>query len=156
MVLENGKITNLMLSKIRTIAGDASFRKFYRLTSNKSSKIIVLAEKEKYKNLIIYSTINKFLRDNGIFAPRVFTQDYEKGIMIMEDFGDLTFHKILLRKRNKLPVYKKLVDLLIKIQKIKPKRKLRTILAKSHIIDKYSKNIKFNDIEKEIIKRRNV
>jgi len=68
MVLENGRITNLMLSKIRTIAGDASFRKFYRLTLNKSSKIIALAEKEKYKNLIIYSTINKFLRDNGIFV----------------------------------------------------------------------------------------
>ena len=138
MVLENGKITNLMQSKIRPIAGDASFRKFYRLILNKSSKIIALAEKEKYKNLIIYSTINKFLRDNGIFAPRVFIQDYAKGIMIMEDFGNLTFPKILLGKRNKLSVYKKLVDLLIKIQKIKPKRKLRTIFAKSHIIDKYS------------------
>ena len=138
MVLENGKITNLMQSKIRSIAGDASFRKFYRLTLNKSSKIIALVEKEKYKNLIAYSAINKFLRDNRIFAPKVFTQDYAKGIMIMEDFGDLTFHKILLRKRNKLPVYKKLVDLLIKIQKIQPKNKLRTIFAKSHIIDKYS------------------
>ena len=138
MVLENGKITNLMRSKIWSIVGDASFRKFYRITLDKRSKIIALAEKEKYKNLIIYSTINKFLRDNGIFAPRVFTQDYVKGIMIMEDFGDLTFHKILLGKRNKLPVYKKLVDLLIKIQKIKPKRKLRTIFTRSHIIDKYS------------------
>ena len=105
MVLENGKITNLMQSKIRPIAGDASYRKFYRLTLNKSSKIIVIAEKEKYKNLIIYSAINKYLRDEGIFAPRVFTQDYAKGIMIMEDFGDLTFRKILLRKRNKLAVY---------------------------------------------------
>ena len=116
--MENGKITNLMQFKIQPIAGDASFRKFYRLILNKNNKIIVLAEKEKYKNLIIYSTINKFLRDKGIFAPKVFTQGYAKGIMIMEDFGDLTFHKILLRKRNKLPVYKKLVDLLIKIQKI--------------------------------------
>jgi len=138
MVLENGKITNLMRSKIQSIAGDASFRKFYRLTLNKSSKIIAFAEKEKYKNLIVYSAINKFLRNNKIFAPRVFTQDYEKGIMIMEDFGNLTFHKILLGKRNKLSVYKKLVDLLIKIQKIQPKRKLRTIFSKSHIIDKYS------------------
>ena len=138
MVLENGKITNLMQSKIRSIAGDASFRKFYRLTLNKNSKIIALVEKEKYKNLIVYSAINKFLRDNSIFAPRVFTQDYAKGIMVMEDFGDLTFHKILLGTRNKLPVYKKLVDLLIKIQKIQLKKKLRTIFAKSHIIDKYS------------------
>ena len=138
MVLENGKITNLMRFKIRSIASDASFRKFYRLTLNKSSKIIALAEKEKYKNLIVYSAINKFLRNNKIFAPRVFTQDYAKGIMIMEDFGDLTFHKILLEKRNKLSVYKKLVDLLIKIQKIQPRKKLRTVFSKSHIIDKYS------------------
>ena len=89
-----------MQFKIRPIAGDASFRKFYRLTLNKNSKIIALAEKEKYKNLIIYSAINKFLRDNGIFTPRVFAQDYTKGIMIMEDFGDLTFHKILLGKKK--------------------------------------------------------
>ena len=138
MVLEDGKITNLMQSKIQSIAGDASFRKFYRLTLNKNSKIIVLAEKEKYKNLIVYSAINRFLRENKIFAPKVFMHDYTKGIMIMEDFGDLTFHKILLGKRNKLSVYKKLVDLLIKIQKIKPKKKLRTIFTKSHIVDKYS------------------
>jgi len=145
MVLENGKITNLMQSKIRPIAGDASFRKFYRLTLNKSSKVIALAEKEKYKNLIIYSTINKFLRDNGIFAPRVFMQDYEKGIMIMEDFGDLTFHKILLRKRNKLVVYKKLVDLLIKIQKIKPKSKIKNINNRSYVMNKYSNKYLFKE-----------
>ena len=138
MVLENGEITNLMQFKIQSIASDASFRKFYRLILNKNSKIIALTEKEKYKNLIIYSSINKFLRNNRILAPKVFTQSYTKGIMIMEDFGDLTFHKILLGKRNKLPIYKKLVDLLIKIQKIKPKRKLRTVLTKSYNIDRYS------------------
>ena len=127
-----------MQFKIQPIAGDASFRKFYRVRLNKSSKIIAIAEKEKYKNIIVYSAINKFLRDNKIFAPKVFKHDPEKGIMIMEDFGDLTFHKFLLNKRDKLPIYKKLVDLLLKIQKIQPKKKLRTISTKSHIIDKYS------------------
>ena len=64
MVLANGKIINLMKSKIFSIAGDASFRTFYRLILNNKSRIIVLAKKEKYKNLIVYSTINKFLRSN--------------------------------------------------------------------------------------------
>ena len=41
------RLQNLMQSKIRSIAGDASFRKFYRLTLNKSSKIIALARKRK-------------------------------------------------------------------------------------------------------------
>ena len=37
------------------------------------------------------------------------------------------FDKTLVKKNNKLPIYKKLVDLLIKIQKIKPKSKLQSI-----------------------------
>ena len=74
----------------------------------------------------------------GVFAPKVFMHDYTKGIMNMEDFGNLTFHKILLGKRNKLSVYKKLVDLLIKIQKIRPKFLIKNILGKHHVINKYS------------------
>ena len=64
--MENGKIISLMNFKISRIAGDASFRRFYRLVLNKSNKIIVLANKKKYENLIAYTAINKFLRNNKI------------------------------------------------------------------------------------------
>ena len=90
-----------MKSKILPIVGDASFRTFYRFISNKSSKIIVLAKKEKYKNLIIYSTINKFLRANKILAPKLYAHNYSKGIIVIEDFGDSSFYKVLLKKKNK-------------------------------------------------------
>ena len=138
MALENGRIINLMKFKIRSIKSDASFRKFYRIKLNKNSKIIVFAEKEKYKNLIAYCAINNFLRNNKILTPRLFEYDYAKGIIIIEDFGDLTFNKVLFAKRNKLTIYKKLVDLLLKIQKIKPKKKLKTISSKLYAINKYS------------------
>ena len=127
-----------MKSKILPIAGDASFRTFYRLVLNKTSKIIILAKKEKYKNLIVYSTINKFLRSNKILTPKLYTHNYPKGLIIIEDFGDLSFYKILLKKKNKLPNYKKLVDLLLKIQKIKPKSRIKNIIDKPHVINKYS------------------
>ena len=55
-----------MKSKILPIAGDASFRTFYRLVLNKTSKIVVLAKKEKYKNLIAYLAVNRFLRNNNL------------------------------------------------------------------------------------------
>ena len=74
--------------KINKIAADASFRKFYRITLNKKSKIIVFAQKEKYKNLIAYSAINRFLRHNKILAPKLFLLNYTKGIILIEDFGD--------------------------------------------------------------------
>ena len=127
-----------MKSKILSIAGDASFRTFYRLISNKSSKIIVVAKKEKYKNLIAYSAVNKFLRANKILAPKLYAHNYSRGIIVIEDFGDSSFYKILLKKKNKLIIYKKLVDLLLKIQKIKPKSKIKNINNKPHVINKYS------------------
>ena len=139
--MANGKIINLMKSKVLTIAGDASFRKFYRLKSKKKSKIIISAHKEKYTNLVAYSAVNSFLIKNQILAPKLYEHHLSKGILVVEDFGDTTFNKILVKKNNKFPVYKNLVDLLIKIQKIKPKMKLQSIINKPHIVKKYSKNI---------------
>ena len=134
-----------MKFKILSIAGDASFRTFYRLSLNKSSKIIVLAKKEKYQNLVAYTSINKFLRNNKILTPKLYAHNYPKGIIVIEDFGDLSFYKILLKKKNKLPIYKKLVDLLLKIQKIKSKIKIKNINNGSHIIDKYSNKYLFKE-----------
>jgi len=141
MALANGKIINLMKSKILPIAGDASFRKFYRLKLKKNNKIIVFASKEKYNNLVAYSAINKFLIHNKILAPTLYEHNFKKGILVIEDFGNITFRKILIKKKNKFLVYKKLVDLLIKMQKIKPKTRLKSILNKSHIVKKYSNQI---------------
>ena len=136
--MENGKTINLVKFKILSIAEDASFRKFYRFILNKNSKIIVSAQKEKYKNLVAYTAINKFLRENKILTPKLLTHNYPKGIIIIEDFGDITFHKVLLRKKKKLATYQRLVDLLLKIQRIKPRSKIKNIIGKSHIINKYS------------------
>jgi len=127
-----------MRSKILPIAGDASFRTFYRVISGKSSKIVVFAQKEKYKNLIAYSAINKFLRKNKVLAPKLLAHNYPKGIIVIEDFGDISFHKVLLRQKKKLITYKKLVDLLLKIQKIKPRLRIKNIIGKSHAVNKYS------------------
>ena len=129
-----------MESKILPIAGDASFRKFYRLKSKKNSKIIIFASKGKYINLVAYSAVNNFLIKNQILAPKLYEHNISKGILIVEDFGDITFNKILVKKNNKLPIYKRLVDLLIKIQKIEPKSKLQSIIKRPHIVKSYSKN----------------
>ena len=127
-----------MKFKIIPIAGDASFRKFYRVILNKKSKIIVFAEKDKHKNLKAYIAINKFLRENKILAPKLLDYNYSEGIIGIEDFGDITFHKVLLKKKKRLNTYKKLINLLIKIQKIKPNRSIKIINKNMYTIKKYS------------------
>ncbi len=130
-----------MKFKIQPISGDASFRKFYRLKSKKNNKIIIYTKKNRYSNLLAYASVNKFLRENKILAPKLYNHNYNKGIIIIEDFGDQSYYKILLKQKNKLKTYKKIINLLIKIQKIKPKSKLKTFKNTKHSIKKYSKKI---------------
>jgi len=111
--------------KLTRIAGDASFRQFYRLKKGKRKSIIVLAEKEKYKNLIVYSAINKFLYKNKILTPKLKKFSFKRGIIEIDDFGKVLFSK-LISKENKYKSYIKLVKVLIKIQKIKPKKTINS------------------------------
>ena len=144
MVLVNGKITNLMKSKIIPIAGDASFRKFYRLILKKN-KILVLSKKEKYKNLVAYLAINKFLRKNKVLAPKFYLINYQKGMAIIEDFGNVSFYDVLSKRKNKFLIYKKLIKFLLKIQNIKTKIKIKSINNKFHLMNKYSNKYLFEE-----------
>ena len=65
--------------------------------------------------------------------------------MIIEDFGDLSFYKILIKEKNKLSIYKKLIDLLLKIQKIKPKSRIKKVSSGSHVVNKYSNKHLFKE-----------
>ena len=119
--------------KLEKLSGDASFRKFYRHKKNKS--IIVYCKKEKFKNLIIYEAVNRFLKNNNINTPKLISENYKKNFIEIEDLGNLTGLKKY--KSFKINNYKKLFKILKKIQNIKPK-KIKTLLKKIYKIPIYS------------------
>ena len=114
-----------MQFKLKKIKSDASFRQFFRLFKGDKTSIIVTAKKERFKNLVVYAAINKFLRKKGIYTPKLISQHFNEGIMEIEDFGNNTLLHHLKRSKNKLNLYKKCVDVILKIQKIKPVRKIK-------------------------------
>ena len=59
------------LAKLKKIKGDASFREFYRVKKNNKTSIIVFARKERFKNLIVYSLVNKILNRHNILSPKL-------------------------------------------------------------------------------------
>ena len=119
--------------QLEKLSGDASFRKFYRHKKNKS--IIVYCKKEKFKNLIIYEAVNRFLKKNNINTPKLISENYKKNFIEIEDLGNLTGLKKY--KSFKINNYKKLFKILKKIQNIKPK-KIKTLLKKIYKIPIYS------------------
>jgi len=89
-----------MKAKIVSIAGDASYRKFYRIFLNKKSRIIIYAKKDKYQNLVAYIAVNNFLRKNKILAPKLYNHNLSKGFITIEDFGDLSLYEVLRKKKK--------------------------------------------------------
>ena len=108
--------------KIKKISGDASFREFYRLKKNNKTSIIILAKKDKYKNLIVYSVVNNILNFNNIRAPRLISNHYENNMIEISDLGNKSFYDFIVSKKNKLIEYKSLIKLIFKLQKIKTKK----------------------------------
>ena len=119
--MENGKILK-MNYRLKKISGDASFREFYRLKKNNKTSIIVSAKKEKYKNLIVYSVVNKILNSNKITAPKLISNHYKNNIMEISDLGEQSFLNLIIIKKNKTNDYKSLIKIIFKLQQIKLKK----------------------------------
>ncbi|MDB2515487.1 phosphotransferase [Candidatus Pelagibacter bacterium] len=124
-------------STLKKIKGDASFRSFYRKKNGKKNSIIVYATKEKEKNLLIYDAINSLLVENKILAPKLYKENYKQNFIEIEDFGDDTIFKLLNKNgSNKINLYKRSINLLSKIQKIK-QNKIKNFKGKNYKLPVY-------------------
>jgi aminoglycoside/choline kinase family phosphotransferase len=130
----------MKLSKdFKAIKGDASFRKFYR--NIKKNSIIVFANKEKIKNLLVYDSINKILIKNNIVAPKLLSQNYKKNYIEIQDLGNETIFQIFSKnKKNEYFMFKKVINILNKIQLVKDK-KIKDFRNKFYLIKDYKSKI---------------
>ena len=132
---------NFKKNNLIKIYGDASFRKFYRkYNKNYNSSVIVIATKEKEKNLLIYAAVNEIINKSGLSAPKLILENYNKDFIEITDFGNESYYNILSKKQFKFNDYKKIINLLIKLQKIKIK-KVKNFKNKIYKIPIYSKNL---------------
>ncbi|MDC0452749.1 phosphotransferase [Candidatus Pelagibacter sp.] len=127
----------------KKIKGDASFRKFYRNT--KKNSIIVFANIEKIKNLLIYDAINKILIKNNIIAPKLLSQNYRNNYIEIQDLGNKTIYQTFIKnKKNHYFILKKVINVLNKIQQIKDK-KIKNFNNEFYKIKDYNNKILLNE-----------
>tara|TARA_B100000780_G_scaffold185365_1_gene130174 strand:- start:125 stop:1099 length:975 start_codon:yes stop_codon:yes gene_type:complete len=111
-----------MQYKIKKISGDASFREFYKIEKNSKSTILVKANKDEFRNLIVYAAVNELLIKNKINAPKLVQEYFDNNMMEIEDLGNFSFLEHVKNKKNKFNDYKKLIKLIIKLQEINFKK----------------------------------
>ena len=131
------------LKKLKEIKGDASFRRFYR--NKKNNSIIVVADKEKNKSLLIYDSINKILIKNKILAPKLLNQKYHKNFIEIQDLGTKTIYQLLNQKKiDTYLILKKVIRILNNVQLIKDKT-IKNFKNQLYVVKEYHNQVLYNE-----------
>jgi aminoglycoside/choline kinase family phosphotransferase len=64
-----------------------------------------------------YVAVAEMLRGHGLSAPEIFAEDHEQGILLIEDFGDDTYTRLLARGVDEHQLYTLAIDTLIALQR---------------------------------------
>ncbi len=97
-------------------SSDASFRRYFRLTQNDSSQIIMDSPPEHEDNHA-FIKVATLLEQYGLNVPHIYQQDTHSGFLILSDLGS-TPYLSQLSATTADALYKKAIDSLVKIQKI--------------------------------------
>ena len=78
----------------KPLTGDASARKYFRLRAGRQTAILMDASQVP-DSVAPFVRIAKHLRQIGFSAPEILARDTENGLLLLEDFGDDTFARLL-------------------------------------------------------------
>ena len=96
-------------------SADASFRKYYRLTKENKS-VILMDSSLELDSLTPFLDVTKRLLNEGVKAPHILAKEVSLGYLILEDFGDTQLLDVL-NTQNFEALYLKAIDTIITMQK---------------------------------------
>lgn len=103
-------------ARVAPLAGDASFRRYYRLGRN-GRRAVLMDAPPPQEDVVPYIAVSQLLRQLGLSAPEVFAEDRAAGFLLIEDFGDDTYTRLLDRGADEPALYTLAVDTLIDLQR---------------------------------------
>ena len=83
---------------IKPLAGDASFRRYFRISTPKKSYVLMDAPPEK-EDISPFIQVCDWLHQSGLHVPKIEIEDKASGFLLLQDFGDTTW-SVYLNKNN--------------------------------------------------------
>jgi aminoglycoside/choline kinase family phosphotransferase len=115
---------NIKDCEIKKIAGDASFRSYYRIFFGEETNILMFAP-PGYEDVRPFAKIDEFLVLNNFSAPKIFARDEELGFLLLEDLNDNTYGRVLATDDSQeLELYEKACDCLLELHKLEAPKNL--------------------------------
>ncbi len=98
------------------LAGDASFRKYERLSRNGEPAVLMDAPPPQ-EDVRPFIRIARHLADLGYSAPRILAEDIKHGFLLLEDLGDDLFARLLTSGGDEQELYEATIDFLLDLHR---------------------------------------
>jgi len=100
-------------AEIRPLAGDASFRRYFRVIEGPRQAVLMDAP-PPHEDPRPFIAVAEWLADAGLSAPAILARDLDQGLLLIDDFGDCRFRETAdaAPARERL-LYERAVDLLV-------------------------------------------
>jgi len=108
---------------VHPLAGDASFRRYFRVHADGMTWVLMDAPPEK-EDCLPFLKIRDWFQHAGLHVPDLTAQDTLQGFLLLEDFGDDTWAAYLQRNEqkngNKTPLFQDALRQIHVLQEAKP------------------------------------
>lgn len=98
------------------LAGDASFRRYYRLLAAERRAVLMDAP-PPMEDVRPFVAVAEILRDLGLSAPSIDAEDRDRGFLLLEDFGDDLYTRLLAGGADEGALYALAIDTLIALHR---------------------------------------
>ncbi len=99
------------------LAGDASFRRYERLHGGPRPALLMDAPPPR-EDVRPFVRVARHLSGLGFSAPEIYAEDSEAGLLVIEDFGDDTFTRVLGAGGDEAALYDLAVDVLVELHRL--------------------------------------
>jgi aminoglycoside/choline kinase family phosphotransferase len=103
-------------AQILPLAGDASFRRYFRVVEHERSAILMDSPPSKGEDPTPFINIARWLTDRGFAAPAILHENLEDGLVLLQDFGDARMRETVdAAPESELRLYEAAIDLLVRL-----------------------------------------
>lgn len=108
-------------SAVSPLAGDASFRRYFRIASTDGRHAILMDAPPPHEDPRPFISIAEYLITQGFRGPEIYARDLNRGLVLLEDFGDERMREHLdYLPEDEIRIYSQAIDTLIALAKVPP------------------------------------
>lgn len=107
-------------AEILPLAGDASFRRYFRVVAE-DRRAVLMDAPPPHEDPRPFVAIAEWLQSVGLVAPRILARDMDRGLLLLDDFGDERMREALDAAPDaEQDLYETAIDVLVHLHQHRP------------------------------------